>query len=137
MGLLDSVLGQLGGAVPDTGKGGQAGWLDAISGLLGGGAAGGIQGLVSNFTQKGLGDAVSSWISTGDNKPVSGTQIQDAIGGDQVKAIAEKLGISSTEASNGLANLLPQVIDKLTPAGKLPEGGILEKGVSFLKDLGG
>ncbi len=137
MGVLDSIMGQLGGAVPDTGKGGQAGWMDAIAGLIGGGAGGGIQGLVSSFTEKGLGDLVSSWIGTGENKPVSGAQIQSAVGGEQVQAIADKLGVSRTEASNGLANLLPQVIDKLTPDGKLPEGGLLEQGLSLLKGLGG
>ena len=80
-----------------------------------------------------MGGLVSSWIGTGENQPVSGEQIEQTFGSDKIQEIAQKLGISGAEASGGLAALLPQIIDKLTPEGKLPEGGMLDQGLAFLK----
>jgi uncharacterized protein YidB (DUF937 family) len=76
---------------------------------------------------------VSSWISTGENQPVSNDQITSALGSNTIQEISQKLGISGTDASNGLAALLPQIIDKLTPDGSIPEGDLLEQGLSILK----
>ena len=80
-----------------------------------------------------MGGLVSSWIGTGENQAVSGEQITQTFGNDKIQEIAQKLGISEAEASGGLAALLPQMIDKLTPEGKLPEGGMLDQGLAFLK----
>ena len=126
MGLLDQVTSKLGGE-----SGG--GMMDAVLGLINNPQVGGLNGLVQTLKEKGLGEAVQSWISTGQNLPVSGDQIQSALGSEQVKQIAEKIGISPELASGKLAELLPQVIDKLTPDGALPEGGMLEKGIALLK----
>ena len=68
--------------------------------------------------------------------PISAEQIQAALDSEQVQSIAEKLGLSSADASSGLANLLPQVIDNLTPDGQLPEGGLLAQGLERLEGLG-
>jgi len=76
---------------------------------------------------------MSSWISTGENQPVSGDQIQHALGSDLIQQIAQKLGGSKSEVSGNLANLLPDIIDKLTPTGKLPEGDQLSQGLEMLK----
>jgi len=76
---------------------------------------------------------MSSWISTGENQPVSGDQIKHALGSDLIQQIAQKLGSSKSEVSGNLATLLPDIIDKLTPTGKLPEGDQLSQGLEMLK----
>jgi uncharacterized protein YidB (DUF937 family) len=106
---------------------------DAVLGLIGQPEASGLQGLVQQLKEKGLGTVVDSWIGTGKNKPVSGDQIQHALGGNFIQQIADKLGISISEVSGNLANLLPEVIDKLTPNGKLPESDQLRQGLELLK----
>ena len=102
-------------------------------GLITNPQSGGLQGLIQTFKEKGLGDAMSSWISTGKNQSVSGDQIQHALGGNIIQQIAQQLGSSKSEVSGGLANLLPDIIDKLTPTGKLPEGDQLLQGLEMLK----
>lgn len=135
MGMFDSIIGQVTGTSSSSSAGdsGQGGLMEAVASLINNPETGGIQGLVNTFKEKGLGDSVASWIGTGQNLPISGEQVQEALGSEQVQAIAQKLGLSSTETSTGLAGLLPQVIDKLTPDGQLPEGGILEQGLALLK----
>ncbi|WP_020563702.1 YidB family protein [Methylosarcina fibrata] len=86
---------------------------------------GGINGLVNKFQQSGLGDAAKSWISTGDNKNVSPDQLANALGKDQIAAVAQKAGIPESEAPSVLARVLPEMVDKLTPEGKEPESGNL------------
>jgi uncharacterized protein YidB (DUF937 family) len=132
MGLLDEAMKMAGGALLGGKEQGQGGLMESVLGLLNNPETGGLAGLIETFKGKGLGDAVSSWISTGENQPVSGDQIQNVLGSGQIQQIAEKLGVSTTEASGGLASLLPMVIDKLTPQGTLPEGGLLEQGLGML-----
>ncbi|RZS56900.1 YidB family protein [Sphaerotilus mobilis] len=136
MGLFDSVAGQLLGAVTQ-GAGAsadaQGGLIEAIGGLLNNPATGGIQGLVSTFEQQGLGGVIQSWISTGQNLPISAEQIQAVLGSSQVQGIAQSLGLSPDAVGGQLASLLPQVIDGLTPGGQLPEAG----GGLDLSSLGG
>lgn len=127
MGLLDQLGSVLGGA-----QGEQSGLLDSVMGLIQG-QQGGLGGLVEAFKQNGLGAAASSWVSTGENLPINAEQIQQVLGSEQVQQIASKLGLSMDDASQGLAGLLPQVIDKLTPDGAIPEGGLMETGLSLLK----
>ena len=123
-GLLGKVLGRDSSQNP---------LMDIVLGLITNPQTGGLQGLIQTFKEKGLGDAVSSWISTGGNQPVSGDQIQHALGGNFIQQIAEQLGSSKSEVSGGLANLLPEIIDKLTPNGSLPEGDQLQQGLELLK----
>lgn len=96
-------------------------------------ATGGLLGLVNTLRQLGLDDVVSSWISTGENKPISSEQVQNALGEGQINQMAQNMGVSHQEVSTGLAGLLPQLIDKLTPDGKLPEGRVLDQGLELLK----
>jgi uncharacterized protein YidB (DUF937 family) len=96
-------------------------------------ATGGLLGLVNTLRQLGLDDVVSSWISTGENKPISPEQVQNALGEGQINQMAQNMGVSHQEVSTGLAGLLPQLIDKLTPDGKLPEGRVLDQGLELLK----
>jgi uncharacterized protein YidB (DUF937 family) len=131
MGIFDEILKGAGSKI--LGGAGQGGLMEQVIGLINNPQTGGLSGLTEQFTSKGLGDLVSSWIGTGENQPVSGDQIEQILGSDRIQEIAQKLGISGTEASGGLAALLPQVIDKLTPEGKLPEGGLLDQALGFLK----
>ena len=132
MGLLDKVVSMFGSNVP----GGEvnSGLFDQVIGLINNPDIGGLPGLINKFEKGGLGDVISSWVATGQNAPISGDQIINTLGADKIKEIAGKLGISDGQVSSALASLLPQIIDKLTPDGKVPEGSILEKSLSALAD---
>lgn len=125
MGLLDSVLGNLLGGAGARGGGGQAELLNLVLRMLGNDSAqGGLGGLVSQFQRSGLGDQVASWISTGQNLPVSPDQLRGALGDDVVGGFARQLGSSQNDVLGQLAELLPQVVDRLTPQGQVPQGGL-------------
>jgi len=109
--------------------------MSTVVGLLGG--QGGLQNLIGQFTSKGLGDIVGSWVSTGKNLPVSGDQLQNVLGKDTISSLASKLGIDSGALTSQLTNLLPDVVDKLTPNGKVPEGDILSQASNLLGGLFG
>lgn len=123
-GLLGGLLGGQG-----QGQGGQGGGLAALlPGLLkmlqgGGQGGGGLGGLIGQLQGSGLGDQVQSWIGGGDNKAVSGDDLENAVGADTVDKLARDAGVSHQEAKDGLAQILPQVVDKLSPGGKLPDAG--------------
>lgn len=129
MGLLDSVIGALGG----TQGSGQGDALQAVIAMLarGGQGSGGLDGLVQQFQQGGLGDLIASWVGTGQNLPVSASQLQDVLGSDMLSQFAQQLGLPPGEAAGQLSQLLPQVVDKLTPNGQLSDIGS-----SGLGDLG-
>lgn len=78
---------------------------------------GGVQGLVQQFHEKGLGDVVNSWVGPGGNHPVTADQIEQVLGRDRINAIASKFGMSPEDASAKMAAMLPTVVDKLTPHG--------------------
>jgi uncharacterized protein YidB (DUF937 family) len=131
MGLLDGLLEGVAGKM--LGGEGANPLLGMVGNLLSGSQGGGLSGLIQSFNSKGLGDIVSSWVGTGENLPISGQQIQEVLGSGQINQIAEKLGTSSKEVSGSLADLLPKIIDKLTPDGSVPESGLLEKALGMLK----
>ena len=81
---------------------------------------GGLPGLLQSFHDKGLGSVASSWVGTGENMPISADQIHQVLGSDQVKALAAKVGVSPDQASSAIAQLLPGIVDKLTPNGEVP-----------------
>jgi uncharacterized protein YidB (DUF937 family) len=84
-----------------------------------------------------MGGLVSSWVSTGQNLPISADQIQNVLGSEQVKELAAKAGISPDVVSSHLAQLLPMLVDKLTPNGQVPQtSSLLEEGMGMLKNLG-
>ena len=109
--------------------------MSTVVGLLGG--QGGLQNLIGQFTSKGLGDIVGSWVSTGKNLPVSGDQLQNVLGKDTIGNLASKLGMDSGALTSQLTNLLPDVVDKLTPNGKVPEGDIMGQATDLLGGLFG
>ncbi len=104
MGLLDDVMGNLG---RDAG----GGIADLIKGQ------GGVGGLAEKFSAGGLGDAAASWIGSGRNLNISAEQIQQVLGQGPIADFAAKLGVSPAQASETLAGLLPEAIDRLTPGG--------------------
>ena len=141
MGLLDSILGggggssALGSIASLAAKNPQA--VAALISLLSSkdssvGDAGGLASVVSAFQNKGLGDMVSSWISTGPNPAVSANQVTDVLGPAILKQFAQKAGVPQGEAGGLLASLLPAVIDHLTPEGKVPQTETLESNLGGL-----
>jgi len=82
---------------------------------------GGIQGIVDQFSKQGLGGTVQSWIGNGPNQPVTAEQLHQALSGDVLTELAAKSGLSTQDLAAKLSTILPQVIDKLTPNGKVPQ----------------
>ena len=153
MGLLDSVLGAATGSMMGGnqqqqpqggglggmlgGLGGLGALLPVIVGMLGNDSQhGGLGGLLEKFNQAGMGDAAKSWVGHGENAPISGDQLGQVLGGDMMGDIAAKLGLSHGDASGQLANVLPGLIDKLTPHGQVPAGGLGNSG-DLMGMLGG
>ena len=82
---------------------------------------GGVQGLVQQLHQKGLGDAVKSWVGNGPNQSLTLQQVQQAFGSETISGLAAKIGMSPQELTQKLSYMLPQAIDRLTPAGVVPK----------------
>ena len=139
MGLLDSLAGMVSGganapgeaaAAPNAAPGDLVG---ALSGLVE--QHGGLGGLVSAFQQHGLGGAVQSWIGDGQNASVSPGQVQSVLGDGPLGQFAQKLGVTPDMAAGQLSQLLPQLVDHLTPGGQVPTGEAAAGGLGGL--LGG
>lgn len=128
MGLLDSMLGGTSGK--SDGSGGVTPLIGILGGLLA--QSGGLQGLANKFSQSGQGNAFSSWVGMGENQPISGNQIQNVLGSDQVNALAAKMGVDPAQASHFLAEYLPKIVDKLTPAGKVDPAADHQQGLAAL-----
>ena len=112
------AAGGLGGGLGDILKGG-------LGGLLAGGAAGsvisgGLGDLLKQFQQNGQGETANSWVSAGPNKPISPGDLASALGADQINGLMAQSGLSRDELLNGLSQHLPEVINHLTPDGRLP-----------------
>jgi len=145
MGLLDNILKSATGGQP---QGARLGGLlsaaaanpqivSALAGLLSTrdtsvGGAGGLGAVISAFQQHGLGDLVSSWVSTGPNPPVNADQVTQALGQNTVSQFASKAGVPASDAGSLLASLLPAAIDHLTPNGSLPDSASVESSLSSL-----
>jgi uncharacterized protein YidB (DUF937 family) len=80
---------------------------------------GGVNGLSEKFRSGGMAETFSSWVSTGDNAAITAQQVQAVMGNAQVQEMARKMGVDPAMASDFIAKALPQVIDQLTPQGKL------------------
>jgi uncharacterized protein YidB (DUF937 family) len=109
MGLLDGLLGGVVGAEMAT----------VVNGLIE--RHGGIQGIVTQLEQQGLGGMVRSWVGTGANQPITADQIHQAFGSDTVKQLAAKVGMTPEDLAAKLSQILPQAMDKLTPGGVVPK----------------
>ena len=121
-GLGGSLGGSLGGGLGDLMKGPLGG---ALGGLLAGGAAGsvlsgGLNDLLKQFQEKGHTETANSWVSAGPNKQISPGDLASALGADQISTLTSQTGLSRDELLAGLARQLPDVINQLTPDGRLP-----------------
>ncbi len=133
MGLMDSIKGLLGGG------GSAAAGSDitgALTGLLSGkgdiGAKlGGMSGILGKFDAAGMGDKVKSWTGDGPNQPLTGDEVEKALGKDTIDEMAKSAGGTPDSMKSGLAGMLPDLVDKLSPGGTIPGadqiGGMLGK----------
>ena len=120
MGLLGTLVGELGGSL----EGNASAHQDLLQGVMGMFANnGGLAGLASLFQQNGLGQMIASWISTGPNPPISAAQITQVLGSEKISELAAKAGLSPQAAGASLAQLLPTLVDRMTPNGQIPQGG--------------
>ena len=126
MGFLDDVMRQVGAASGRPIEPGQHGLVQDLLGMLApSGSSSGLGSLVSLCREKGLGDIVNSWISTGRNLPISAEQIQAVLGSPQIQALAAKAGISPEMASSAISQILPHLVDRATPNGEIPASDTL------------
>ena len=119
MGMLDGMLGNLLGGTMGGASAQQNPLLQIALQILQ--QNGGIAGVLDKFRQGGYADQAASWQSTGQNLPISAGALQEVLGSGAIGQIAQQLGLSHGEAAGGLAQVLPQVIDKLTPSGEVPD----------------
>jgi uncharacterized protein YidB (DUF937 family) len=153
MGLLDELLrGAIGGAMgqrqaprPQAG-GGMGGAMMALLPVVlamlakGQGAAhgasagmGGMGDILEQFRRAGFGEQAGSWVSTGPNLPISPEAIEKVFGRDGLASIARRAGIDERQASAGMSEMLPEVVDRLTPQGSVPDLGALSTSVDDLQ----
>lgn len=92
-----------------------------------GGLLGGLGGLLATLERGGLGNATNSWIGTGANQSISPNQLGSALGPDIIKTLAQRSGLSEEEVSGQLSQVLPGVVDKLTPSGRVPTAAELSQ----------
>jgi uncharacterized protein YidB (DUF937 family) len=110
MGLFDGLLGGVVGAEMAT----------VVHGLIE--KHGGVQGVIAQLEQQGLGGTVQSWVGTGGNLPITAEQIQQAFGSETLNSLATRFGLNPQELAQKLSQALPAAVDKLTPGGKVPAG---------------
>jgi uncharacterized protein YidB (DUF937 family) len=125
MGLLDQVMGAATSVLGQgAGQGGADGIGHVLSALLSPqGPTGGLGGMLSQFQQNGLGEVMQSWIGTGQNLPISPEQLHQALGGDMVSKLSSQFGIDPQALLGQAAQMLPGLVDSLTPGGQLPTDG--------------
>ena len=109
MGLMDGLLGGLVGGEMAT----------VINGLIE--RHGGVQGIVNQLQQHGLGTTVKSWVGTGPNQPITADQVHQAFGQGAIAELAAKAGLNPQDLAQKLSQILPQAMDKLTPGGVIPK----------------
>ena len=121
----------------NVGPGAGGGLADVLGQVLGGaaggrGTMGGLGGLLEQLQHAGFGEQVDSWVSRGANKPIPPDAMTQIFGRDGIEQISRQAGISEDEASRGLSELLPEVVDRVTPDGDVPDGGALTNSVEDL-----
>ena len=121
MELLDVLKNQLDGNQ-------QQRVLSVVSGLIANN--GGLSGLISRFTQNGLGQHVQSWVGKGENIPITGEHVRQVFGADQIQQVAQQLGTDPTQSSNMIAEVLPGLVDKATPQGEVVSNEEAHHGIS-------
>lgn len=133
--LLGGVLG--GGSRSGTGAGLGGNpmlrmLLPLVAGML---MNGGLQKILGRLQAQGKGATAQSWVGTGANEPVDPADVRDAVDDEELDRIAEQLGISRDEAATAVAEVLPEVVDKVSPDGSLPDDAALEEKFGRLHEL--
>ncbi len=133
MGLLDGILGSLGGG----GATCESPLLKMALQLVQ--ENGGLEGLLAKLQQAGLGDRAASWVGTGENLPVSADELRNALGGGSLADLAGTLGLSQGDALSGLSSMLPTLVDTMTPQGRVPAdaGDLLSQVLASMSDRPG
>ena len=119
MGMLDGLINNALGGMLGRGGQGQSPMLQMALQVLQ--QNGGVEGILDKFRQGGYADQAASWQGTGQNIPVSGSALQEVLGSGAIGQIAQQLGMSHGDAAGSLAQVLPQLIDKFTPNGEVPD----------------
>lgn len=127
--LLGGLLGGAGGGQSGSGGGNILGSL--LGALMGGAKSGGgadgsnpLGGLMDMLTKSGLADQAQSWVGPGENQPVTGDQVAQALPDETLQKVAQDAGVSPQQAADEIAQVLPQAVDKLTPQGQVPSGSL-------------
>jgi uncharacterized protein YidB (DUF937 family) len=124
---LMGVIGAIGGKAVGGAAGGGGGLGAVIGGLLGTAAgSGGLGGLLDKFKGAGAEQQAASWVSTGSNEPVDAQTVENALGSDTIAKIAAEAGASPDEVKATFATVIPEVVDKMTPEGAIPDSAALE-----------
>jgi len=118
-GLSDILGGLTGGPTSSTAAGGNIGAMlvPLLAGLI---ASGGLSKLLGSLKANGLSSQADSWTGTGANEPIDAAQVRAALGEEELTRIAGKLGVGNDEAAAAVAQVLPQVVDHVTPGGEVP-----------------
>jgi uncharacterized protein YidB (DUF937 family) len=138
MALLDVVLGNVTGSEVSKHGRPDARHAELVQGLvamLASGSGGGLTALLAHLQRGGLGEAVGSWVSTGNNQPVTGEQLQSVLPADVIASLAAKAGIDSAQVPYGLAQVLPSIVDQLSPSGALPSERGLQSALGGLSRM--
>lgn len=106
---------------------------NAIMNVLASQQSGGLEGLVDRFIGNGLGDVINSWISPLENRPVSDVQIRRVLGRSMLGEIAWQARMSASDVSSQMTLLLPQLVDKLTPTGRIPPPPKLDRRMRVIR----
>lgn len=134
---LEEIIGGLTGASSGNQAGGMGGLLGSLLPVIGGMlAGGGLQQVLSGFQANGLSAQTDSWIGTGTNEPISGEDVRRVVGDEELARIAAQLGVSADEAADAVAQVLPTVIDRVSPEGHLGPENELESTFEALEHLG-
>ena len=151
MGGLGDVLGGMLGR--GSGAGGGLGGLGGMGSGMGGKGAlvamllplamqwvqrnGGIGALLQRFQQKGYSQQAASWVSTGPNEELAPQDVNDVVGMDELSRLSQQLGVSQDEVSSGMAQILPEMVNHMTPQGNVPDDSddVLNRGVSMLEQF--
>ena len=127
MGLLDDVLGMAGMGNSSAQSQQGAGALGMILNYINSPEVGGIAGLQKMFQEKGLGNIISSWISTGQNLPISADQLQNVLQGGALQNMAAKSGMDMSQLTTIFSQLMPHAVDQMTPNGQIPDSKALDQ----------
>jgi uncharacterized protein YidB (DUF937 family) len=137
--LMPVVLQMLSNRGAGGGAGTGGGLADVLGQVLGGsgrGTPGGLGGLLEQLQRTGFGEQADSWVSRGTNKPISPDAMTQVFGQEGLEQLSRQAGISPEEASSGLSALLPEVVDRMTPDGTVPDADALAKSVDdFVRRL--